>query len=73
MSKPQSRYRRTAYFRPKDRDTLRPEIKPLWGELIEWWMGGVSGKDEDFPGQRRWHTSDERFDGLWVPDQDLED
>lgn len=73
MSKPHSRYRRSAYFRPKDRETLRPEIKPLWGELVEWWLGGVSGKDEDYPGQQRWHTDDDRFAGLWAPDQDLED
>jgi hypothetical protein len=68
-----SRYRRTAYFRPKDQESLRPEVKPLFGELVEWWLGGVSGVDEPFPGQQRWHTDDERFDGLWVPDEDLED
>jgi hypothetical protein len=73
MNRPPSRYKRTAYFRPKDQGTLRPDIKPLFGELVEWWLGGVNSKDEDFPGQQRWHTNDDRFQGLWVPDEDLED
>jgi hypothetical protein len=73
MSKPRSRHGRTAYYRPKDRDASRPAMKPLFGELVEWWLGGVSDKDDAYPGQQRWHTDDDRFQGFWVPDEDLED
>jgi hypothetical protein len=60
-----------ATFTPRCLDTLRPELRPLIGETVEWWCGGVSGKDEPYPGQRRWHTNDPRFDGYWSPDEDL--
>lgn len=61
-----------ATFRPKRLDNLRPELVPLIGEVAEWDYAGRSGDDEPYPGQWRWNTSDARWRGKWVPDEDLE-
>ena len=61
-----------ARFKPKRLDTLRPEFRPLIGEVVTWRYAGTSDEDEPYPGQQRWQTDDERFEGYWTPAEDLE-
>jgi hypothetical protein len=65
--------KRIAAFRPKEVETVRPELLPLIGEVAEWRWAGQQGDDDKFPGQAIWNTDDARFQGYWVPDEDLED
>jgi hypothetical protein len=61
----------SAEFRPKKLDDLKPKMHALIGVHALWYCVGTSGADEPYPGQTRWMTRDERFDGKWVPAEDL--
>jgi hypothetical protein len=62
----------TAKFMPKRLDDVRPELVPLIGEKATWRYAGTGRHGEPYPGQHRWDTRDERFQGHWAPDEDLE-
>lgn len=62
---------KTATFSPRDTESLRPELRSCIGITVDWRWAGKSDDDEPYPGQDRWNTNDERFQGYWVPDEDL--
>ena len=70
MGRPSS-WTRRATFAPKKLSDLRPEMFALIGVTVSWRYAGTGGDDEPYPGQHRWDTNDERFEGHWVPDEDL--
>ena len=65
------RRRMRARFQPTRVDNLRPELAPLIGEVVEWRCFDYGEADARYPGQYRWTTDDERWQGWWVPDEDL--
>lgn len=61
-----------ATFLPKRTDDLREEIRSLIGETVEWECADYGSEGEPYEGQYRWYTSDPRWEGHWVPDEDLQ-
>lgn len=61
-----------AEFRPKVLDDLRDGFSALVGARVKWRPAYRGDADESYPGQMRWVTNDERFEGLWVPAEDLQ-
>lgn len=68
-----------ARFAPQDKSNLRDGFANLIGRVFTWELGGTSGQDEPYPGQRRWFIAREHYAEIpeecrarWAPQEDLE-
>jgi hypothetical protein len=63
-----------AVFKPKRKETLRPELLEAIGATAEFRCSWIIDENDGghYVGQGAFHTDDERFHHYWVPAEDLE-